>query len=656
MASTPPTLSPGSDFMEEFYAECDDHLVEIRRGLLRLEEQLGDLKLDRESLEKIFRSFHSLKGICGMAGLQAAEQLAHRAEDYLRALTRQETALTEDGLDILNQVSQKLEELIALQRRGLAAPAIDPLLERIGGLTKKQGGDAAEHLPREAASEYPTQVYGRIQAARQQGKIVWRCAFQPSPDLDRRGINVASARARLEAVGEILHGAPNVQKSGELSFDFIVAADQVPADVAGWKEDGIEVAAFDVPFAPDAAPATHTGAAAFVAPSHFVRVDLDRLDELMRIMGEMVVHRARLDEALDRVSGRLPSGENRKLHEITHGFTRELRHLRDGLMRVRMVPIGEIFDRLPFVVRDLSRESGKKVKLELKGQHTELDKYLVERLKDPLLHLVRNAVSHGIEDAEARVFQGKPPQGTISLRAAAVGETVIIEVADDGRGIDPARIAQRARANGLPVSDAPNALEVLELLCAPGFSTKDEADLGSGRGIGMCAVKNTVLELGGEMELESQPGQGTTFRLRLPLTLAVADALIVSAGGQRFAMPQSSVQEITTAEETSIKRLEQNEILKYRDGVLPLIRLASIFGLGAEQRKEFPVLVIGTGLNAVGILADRVLGQREIVVKPVSDPLLKVPGISGATELGDGRAVLILDSASLTQQARARKR
>jgi two-component system chemotaxis sensor kinase CheA len=233
---------------------------------------------------------------------------------------------------------------------------------------------------------------------------------------------------------------------------------------------------------------------------------------------------------------------------------------------------------------------------------------------------------------------------------------VIIEVADDGRGVDPQKIAARARANGLPVSQHPDASELLELLCAPGFSTKDEADRGSGRGIGMAAVKNTVLELGGEMELESNVGQGVTFRLRLPLTLAVADALIISAGGQRFAMPQSAVQEITTAEEASINQLEQNEIVKYRNGVLPLVRLASIFGLGAERRKEFPVLVIGTGLNAVGIIADRVLGHREIVVRPVNDPLLKVPGISGATELGDGRAVLILDSGSLTQSAKARQR
>jgi two-component system chemotaxis sensor kinase CheA len=195
----------------------------------------------------------------------------------------------------------------------------------------------------------------------------------------------------------------------------------------------------------------------------------------------------------------------------------------------------------------------------------------------------------------------------------------------------------------------------LELICAPGFSTRDEADLASGRGIGMAVVRGTVLELGGEMELETITGQGSTFRLRLPLTLAVADAIIVAAGAQRFAVPQASIQEITTAESSALNRFEHNEMMKYRNGVLPLIRLTDVFALTAERRDHYPVLVVGTGLNAVGIMVDRVVGHREVVVRPVNDPLLKVPGISGATELGDGRAVLILDSVSLTQTAKARR-
>jgi two-component system chemotaxis sensor kinase CheA len=321
-----------------------------------------------------------------------------------------------------------------------------------------------------------------------------------------------------------------------------------------------------------------------------------------------------------------------------------------------MVPIGEIFDRLPFVVRDLSRETGKKIRLMVKGQGTELDKYLVERMKDPLLHLVRNAVSHGIEPPAERLALGKPVEGAITVQAYTVSETVVIEVIDDGRGIDATSIAKEGLKKGLVVPSEPNPAEVLELLCTPGFSTRDTADLGAGRGMGMSAVRNTINDLAGEMELLSQPKQGTTFRMSLPLTLAVADALIISAGAQRFAMPQAVVQEITTTEAIGIKQFEQNEIMRHRNTVLPLIRLSSIFGLDTEPRRAYPVLVIGTGLNAVGILADRVIGHREIVVRPMKDPLLKVPGISGATELGDGRAVLILDSLALTQTAKARQK
>jgi two-component system chemotaxis sensor kinase CheA len=320
-------------------------------------------------------------------------------------------------------------------------------------------------------------------------------------------------------------------------------------------------------------------------------------------------------------------------------------------MRVRLVPVGEIFERLPFVVRDLAREYGKKIRLSLTGQGTEIDKYLVERLKDPLLHLVRNAISHGIEPPDERVAKGKTAEGQISLRASTEGELVIIEVKDDGRGVDPERVVAQAREQNLTVPENPSLGALLDILCIPGFSTRNEADRGAGRGVGMSAVKSALNQLGGELSLASEAGKGTTFTLRLPLTLAIADALIVSAGGQRFAMPQALIQEITTTTASQIRRMERNELIVYRNGVLPLIRLGGLFGLPEESRDERPVLVIGTGSNSVGIVTDRVIGQREIVVRTIDDPLLKVPAISGATELGDGRAVLILDANSLVQAA-----
>ena len=642
--------------MDDFYAECDEHFGEIRASLIHLQPALGHSAPDPANLLRIFRSFHSLKGIFGMAGLQLAESLAHRTEDYLRSLTRHQAPFSEEGFDALTSATERLEQIVVAHRQGHTAPDTSELIERIAKLIEKPASPGAA-----AAPTLPAALEQRVREAQSRGLQIWHAVFEPSQALSEGGRNVNTARARLQSLGEILHSAPNIQGAGKVLFDFVVAGQTDPGEAVEWQQEGIVLHPYAlaatqpaVPGAPE--PVGDSGSApAFVAPSHIVRVDLTRLDELMRIMGDMVVHRSRLEEITSRVLPHLPTADARALQEVTAAFGRELRNLRDGLMRVRLVSIGEIFQRLPFVVRDLARESGKKIRLAVTGQETEIDKYLVERLKDPLLHLVRNAVCHGVETPEERVAAGKPAEATITLRASTIGESVVIEVGDDGRGIDEQAIIERARTAGLSVRDHPEASELLDLICRPGFSTRDEADRGAGRGVGMTAVNETVAEMGGELTLSYEPGKGATFTLRLPLTLAIADALIIAAGGQRFALPQSLVQEITTTDTSTIKELERNEVMTYRQGVLPLIRLSSVFGLAPESRREFPVLVIGTGLNAVGIVADRLLGQREIVVHAVSDPLLKVPAIAGATELGDGRAVLILDSNGLIQTARQRR-
>ncbi|HMJ66675.1 MAG TPA: chemotaxis protein CheA [Candidatus Binatia bacterium] len=656
MSVTPSDGPAGSDFMDDFYAECDEHFGEIRGALIHLESAIDQRVPDSTTLLRLFRSFHSLKGIFGMAGLQVAETLAHRTEDYLRSLTGHQTVFSGDGFDALTGATERLEQIVVAHRQGQPPPDISALLDEIQKRIEspRAGASAPNGLsPSNGVQE-------RVQEAQRHGLTIWHCLFEPSQALSEQGKNVNSARARAEALGEILHSAPKIETGGKILFEFVVAGPADPGDAAEWKQEGIALQPYVAPLAPPptrSAPqrVAESAAPAFVAPSHIVRVDLTRLDELMRIMGDMVVHRARLEEISTRISTHLPTAEARSLQEINAAFGRELRNLRDGLMRVRLVSIGEIFQRLPFVVRDLARETGKKIRLAVSGQETEIDKYLVERLKDPLLHLVRNAVCHGLETLEERIAAGKSPEATITLRASTIGESVVIEVADDGRGMDERAIVGRARASGISVTDHPDAIHLLELISRPGFSTRDEADRGAGRGVGMAAVMNTVNEMGGEIILRTDPGKGVTFTLRLPLTLAIADALIIAAGGQRFAMPQSLVQEITTAEPAAIKQLERNEVMPWRNGVLPLIRLASLFGLTAESRREFPVLVIGTGLSAVGIVADRLLGQREIVVRSVNDPLLKVPAIAGATELGDGRAVLILDSNGLIQSARQHK-
>jgi two-component system chemotaxis sensor kinase CheA len=330
---------------------------------------------------------------------------------------------------------------------------------------------------------------------------------------------------------------------------------------------------------------------------------------------------------------------------------RQLRDLRESVMRVRLVQIGEIFERMTFVVRDLARESGKKIVVQLSGGETEIDKFLVERMMDPLMHLVRNAVSHGLETVAERDAQGKRSEGLLSLSAMTAGERIVIKIADDGRGIDRNLVLARAAERGLSPGAELDDDALLDLICTPGFSTRDEADRESGRGVGMDVVKKATEELGGRVSLATKLGGGTTFTIELPLTLAVAEALIVSVNGQRFAVPQSGVREVFEVESASTKVLENNEIISYRGKVLPLLRLARVFEMNHERGDKFHVLVIGDEANAVGLAVDRILGQREIVVRAIKDPLAQSRGIAGATELGDQRVVLILDITALKHLA-----
>ncbi len=672
-----------AQFLDDYFAECDEHLTLVRRHLLALEKQIGRPGFDPSLLDELFRSFHTLKGISGMVGLSEAEQLAHHMEGYLRALRQQDATLGEEGVEALIEGTTMLEHVIASFRKKEAAPNIDPTVARLQAVVSEASTLPGQQEPVTAAEDSAAHTeMGQRQGdtpdpARPPATLRrWRFEFVPTPALSERGVNVNSVRARLQEIGQLLSGTPHVKEGGGIVFEFVVATEVAETVFAGWYEDNLTYTPVDDEAAHQARTAATTqtsttaireavadapsplitAAPSMLAPSNVVRVDLARLDELMRLIGELVTSRARLDESLKQLKRNMASAEWRVLQETSQAMARQLRDLREGVMRVRMVQVGEIFERMKFVVRDLARESGKEIKLELLGQETEIDKFLVERMMDPLLHLVRNAVSHGLETIKERVAQGKPPTGKITLRAATAGDNVLVEIADDGRGIDAGRVAARARARGLIAGDVSlDETLLLKLICAPGFSTRDEADRASGRGVGMDVVSSTIEELGGTLTLSTEKGRGTRFTIELPLTLAIADALIARVGEQRFAFPQTVVREIIEVEASEVKVLENNEIVSYRGGVLPLLRLARLFGLGETTPRAFHVFVIGSGASAVGLAVDRAIGQREIVVRGLNDPLVKVAGVAGATDLGDGRVVLILDVAALKHSARGGK-
>jgi len=635
--------------MDDYFAEADEHLLAIRRCLLMLD---GVERPDPSSavLEELFRSCHSLKGISAMVELREAEVLAHHMESCLRAIRQGETTLGPANLETLLAGANALEAVIVARREGQPPPTNAHVIAGLRGMTSTQAGARVLESPSGGTP---------VESVRS-----WAVRFVPSPELVARGIKVDTIRARLLEIGKIASVAPQVLSGGGISFEFHVETED-EASLAAWEDDGVSyelIARHEPEPAIPGATATElpSGPRAWemgsAAPGNFVRVDLARLDDLMRLVGDLVVTRSRLDDTLGRIERHMPSREFRLLQEHDLLMERQLRDLREGIMRVRLVPVGEVFRRMPFVVRDLAHDIGKRVTLEIKGQGTEIDKFLIERMMDPILHLVRNAVGHGIETVDRRVAAGKPPEGTIRLGASTVGESVVIEIADDGAGIDLAAIARRS-PKGVHVEDGtvdPRLL--LDVICESGFSTREEADRISGRGVGMAVVRSTVEDLGGTLEVDTEPGRGTRFAITLPLTLAIIDAIIAHVGDQTFAVPQSAVQEVIEIDPDKLRPLEQNELITHRGRALPIIRLGRLFRLETAPRPRLHAVVVGTGLSAMGLVVDRVAGHREIVVKPIIDPLIHVSGVSGATELGDGRLVLILDVAALSRGVRERPR
>jgi two-component system chemotaxis sensor kinase CheA len=643
MSDQPDFIAP---FIEDYFAEAEEHLTAVRRGLLLIESAAG-VDPPPAVVEELFRSFHSLKGLSAMVELREAERLAHEMESCLGAIHDRQFVPGAVGFEALVDGAHLLEQVIAARRARSAIPQVDGHIAR---LTEACGTGAS--APERASA---VAVSSPILSSAAPGSL-WKVTFTPSPDLVARGIKVETIRARLADVGRIESVAPRVTTGGGISFDFEVTAADERAFLA-WRDDGIthEMVPFPprtIPVPPLDSPAARPIRAADAAPAltNFVRVDLGRLDDLMRLIGDLVVSRARLEDTLLRVEHFLPGDEWRTLRDEAESIERHVRDLREGVMRVRLVPVAEIFRRMPFVVRDLARDSGRRIQMDVSGQATEIDKFLIERMMDPILHLVRNAVSHGIEMPEERTAAGKRPDGTIRLDASTVGESVVLEVSDDGRGMNTEMIVSRARAAGLHVADSEvDARVLLDLICAPGFSTRDEADRASGRGVGMSVVRDTVQDLGGTLSVQSVAGHGTTFRAVLPLTLAITDALIVHVGDRTFAVPQGAVHEVAEVDRAALRAIENNELMTHRGVTLPVVRLARLFSLEDAPRQRMHVIVIGTGQAAVGILVDRISGQREIVVKTLRDPLVRVAGVSGATELGDGRLVLILDVAALTR-------
>jgi two-component system chemotaxis sensor kinase CheA len=624
-------------FIDDYFSECDELLATLRRVLLTIDV---DDTVQALTLQDLARPLHTLKGLSGMVGLGAAEQAAHAMEDAVRALPSATSVKQRELIELLFTGERLLEAAIDARRTGAPIPVATEYVEEVARVAS-----AAEPAPSHA-----------IAVHRAAPATACRFEFSPSPELAARGVGVEMIRQRLSSLGDITSVVPRVKPSGEVVFEFAVTLKADSTIDERWREEGLtwmslpDESARSVQVHTEPAPAPVSSGA---VGSNVVRVDLARLDDLMRMVGELVITRARLGESLAQIGSHSQGAAWDDVHEANERIERQLRTIREGVMRIRLVSVGEVFERMRFAMRDIARETGKTIYLELSGQETQIDKLVVDRMLEPLLHLVRNAASHGIESASERRASGKPVEGTINLRAQTAGDRIVLEIEDDGAGIDAARVVRRANELGLLATDAellPDAL--LDIICTPGFSTRESADLASGRGVGMSVVRTTIRALGGELFVHSELGRGTRFTIELPLTLMITDALLVEVGDQPMAIPQVALREIVPYEPASVTRFERNEVMSYRERVLPLVNLGALFHQKATTPTRPHVLVVGTDTHLAGLIVDRIVGLREIVVHPLSDPLTAVPGVAGATELADGRVSLILDAAALVRRSR----
>lgn len=673
----------------EFVSEAEEILERMRADLADLADARGAGRVDPELANRLFRSAHSLKGIAGMFGFEGVSDLAHHLEDILDGLRMGRLPPGAPALDLLDEAVELVSGLLERGEGDDAAEAqaqVHALIERIvaavAGVAEPAADDALDGIDPTVLRALTEYEEHRLRESIRSGRAVHM--VEASFEILSFEEGLSELTRAVREVGEVISTlpAPGDSPDSQIRFSLLVATEcdaaslrtriDIPsATVRGLRETSVApVESAPPPIAQaeslgesadpgDASRAeAGDGLESLKSISDTVRVDIRKLDELMNLVGELVIQRGALGAIADRLlADPLTSRIGRELSKVHKSFERRLADLQAGVLEVRMVPLRQVFEKLSRVVRRLRRDLGKEVRLEIRGGDTELDKLIVEQLADPLMHVVRNAFDHAIEPSAERVAAGKPAEGSIRIEALQRGNHVVIEVADDGRGIDPEAVRRRADALGLVERDAVlSRKETLDLIFAPGLSTTQQVTETSGRGVGMDVVRENVTALGGLVHVDSQLGRGTTVVFTLPITLAIIRALTVGVADQRFAIPLTAVLETLLIDASTIQRSEGREFLTLRGEPLALRRLHAEFGLAAPPLgARLAVVIVGLGDLRLGLLVDRLESQQDAVIKPIQGPVRSVRGIAGATELGDQGTVLVLDVASLVEDAAKRR-
>lgn len=584
------------ELINEFIAETDEMLEGLDQFFVKLEESPGDLSL----INEIFRAVHSVKGSAGFLGFNRLVDVAHQAENVLNKMRQKEMQATPETIDIILEAVDVLKSLMkeVKENSGEILINVEPVKMKLSLLleyasTAKDESDEGQSVKKEEKTEARSQKQ-EVRSQKSDQNINPKTEEQALPDLKPLETNQKPETEEKD-------------KSGDHEKD------------------------------------------------KTLRIDTERLDQVMDLVGELVLSRNRLSKILSEIE-QLYDGDDKikSLIETASNLNLITTDLQLSVMKMRMVPIRKVFNKFPRMVRDIARKADKKIDLRIYGEATEVDKSVIEEIADPLVHIVRNSIDHGVEQPGERIKKGKPETGTITLGAYQEGNYIVIEISDDGKGIDPVVVEKKARERGLIKSTDSrlSAKEIISFIFEPGFSTAEKITDISGRGVGMDVVKTNLGRINGIIDISSEVGKGTKINLKIPLTLAIIQVLMVKTNGEIYALPLSSILETVRVTRDSIKTVDGQEILNVRDRLIPLIRLSEVLEIEMDRDKKDLVYVVLMAIaeKRIGIIVDELCHQEEVVIKSVGSYFSDIKEISGATITGDGKVGLILDPGSLINQ------
>lgn len=659
-----------NQYLEIFIEEAQEHLQNLNQNLLELENNPNDNNI----LNEVFRSAHTLKGMAGTMGYDSMMNLTHNMENILDAVRKGTLNINSGILDVLFECLDFLEESVNyISENGKEnGKSIEPLKKKLLNLMSNSSSESdqiqtsSNNLDDFKFNQYDESVIAQALA---QGMKVFRIEVILAKDCMLKSARAFVVFKSLEKYAEIFKSSPAVEDIEDEKFDrsFKIALitsedkEKIKNDLMNISEiEEVNIEQYKGSVSTQTVSSKEVAATVEVKEEHeesedthvkknkmgkTVRVDINRLDNLMNLVSELIIIKTRL-EGIDSDS------KDQNMSEAVEYLERITTNLHDAVMKVRMVPIERVFNRFPRMVRDLSRELNKEVNLTISGEETELDRTVIDEIGDPLIHLIRNAIDHGIESKYERESSKKEATGNIYLRAYQDGNSVVIEVEDDGKGIDIYKVKKKAIDNKLvspSEADGMTDKDAIELLFHPGFSTADVISDISGRGVGLDVVKTKIESLGGTVEVESFKGKGSKFIIRLPLTLAIIQALLVTVGSEKYAIPLNSIKEITSIEKDKIRNIQGQEVILYRNSVLPIVKLADKLDVKDynEDENELTVVIVKKGDKFTGFIVENLIGQQEIVIKSLGKYLAGIKNIAGATILGDGQVALIVDTNSM---------